>query len=541
MTENTPRVIVIPANPELARAKTVQRQLRVAAYCRVSTDDEEQLTSYEAQQTYYTDKIMNNPQWTMGGIFADEGISGTSASKRPEFLRMIRKCRQGKIDLVLVKSISRFARNTVDCLNYIRALRTLGIAVIFEKENINTLETDSEMLITMMGAFAQAESESMSANIVWGKRQAMREGKTSVRNLYAYEKTEDGSLKIIPEQAEVVRMIFDSFLAGHSVRMIKDELEAQGIPATKGGAEWSESVIRSILKNEKYCGDVLMQKTYTQDCISKKQIRNVGQLPMYLVRDNHAGIITRDTFNAVQAEFARRNAGRAPSQKLAPTGRSCYSAKYALTERLVCGECGTLYRRCVWTKRGQKFAVWRCASRVDYGKKYCHESPTLREEPLQAAILAAINTVMSQREVLVGQIENTLRTTLVSLPGGSMSVAGIDQRLGELDKEFQTLFADSQDGGFMKHSDEFKRITEEMGRLKEQRAGLLKQQNSDSAAGRLIKNAVGILNAGSGRFDEWDESLIRQLVDTVKVLSKDRIRVYLRGGMEVEQVIETDR
>ena len=538
MTTAAPKVIVIPANPELAHTKAVQRQLRVAAYCRVSTDDEEQLTSYEAQQTYYTDKIMNNPQWTMGGIFADEGISGTSATKRPEFLRMIRKCRQGKIDLVLVKSISRFARNTVDCLNYIRALRTLGIAVIFEKENINTLETDSEMLITMMGAFAQAESESMSANIVWGKRQAMREGKTCVRNLYAYKKDEDGSLRVIPEQAEVVRKIFDSFLAGHSVRMIKDELEAQGVPATKGGTVWSESVIRSILKNEKYCGDVLMQKTYTQDCISKKQIRNVGQLPMYLVQDNHAGIISRDTFNAVQAEFARRNAGRAPSQKLAPTGRSCYSAKYALTERLVCGECGTLYRRCVWTKRGKKFAVWRCASRVDYGKKYCHDSPTLREEPLQAAILAAINAVMSQREVLVGQIESTLRTTLVSLPGGSMSVADIDRQLGELDKEFQTLFTDSQDGGFMKHADEFRRITEEMGKLKEQRAALLKQQNSDSAAGRLIQNAVGILNAGSGRFDEWDESLIRQLVDTVKVLSKDRIKVYLRGGMEIEQELE---
>ena len=540
MTSAAPKVVVIPANPEMARTKAVQRQLRVAAYCRVSTDDEEQLTSYEAQQTYYTDKIMNNPQWTMAGIFADEGISGTSATKRPEFLRMIRKCRQGKIDLVLVKSISRFARNTVDCLNYIRALRTLGIAVIFEKENINTLETDSEMLITMMGAFAQAESESMSANIVWGKRQAMREGKTCVRNLYAYEKAEDGSLRIIPEQAEVVKKIFDSFLAGRSVRMIKTELEAQGIPATKGGTEWSESVIRSILKNEKYCGDVLMQKTYTQDCISKKQIRNVGQLPMYLVQDNHAGIITRDTFNAVQAEFARRNAGRAPSQKLAPTGRSCYSAKYALTERLVCGECGTLYRRCVWTKRGEKFAVWRCSSRVDYGRKYCHDSPTLREEPLQAAILAAINAVMSQREVLVGQIENTLRTTLVSLPGGSMGVAGIDRQLGELDKQFQALFADSQDGGFMKHADEFKRITEEMGRLKEQRAALLKQQNSDSAAGQLIRNAVGILNAGSGRFDEWDESLIRQLVDTVKVLSKDRIRVYLRGEMEVEQELVED-
>ena len=536
MTGTTPRVIVIPPKPELVRSKAVQRQLRVAAYCRVSTDDEEQLTSYEAQQTYYTDKIMTNPQWTMAGIFADEGITGTSATKRPEFLRMIRQCRRGKVDLVLVKSISRFARNTVDCLNYIRALRALGIAVIFEKENINTLETDSEMLITMMGAFAQAESESMSANIVWGKRQAMREGKTNVQyqHLYAYERGEDGQPRIIPEQAEVVRQIYDSFLAGHSVRMIKKELEKQGIPAAKGGTVWSEAAIRNILKNEKYCGDVLMQKTYTQDCISKKQIRNMGQLPMYLVQDNHEGIVSRDDFNAVKAEFARRNARRAPSQKLAPTGRSCYSAKYALTERLVCGECGTLYRRCVWTKRGQKFAVWRCASRVDYGTKYCHDSPTLREEALQAAILSVINTVMSQRETLVGQIEDAMRMELIPFPG-SMSVSDIDRRLEELDKEFQTLFADSQEGGFMKHAEDFKRISADMAALKEQRASLLDRQNSDSAASRRIAGAMDILNAGSGAFTEWNESLIRQLVDTVKVLSANRIRVYLQGGIEIEQ------
>lgn len=179
MTECTPRVVIIPANPELTKEKAVKRQLKVAAYCRVSTDEEEQLSSYEAQQTYYTDKIMNNPEWTMAGLFADQGKTGTCARKRPEFLRMIRPCRKKKIDIVLTKSISRFARNTVDCLHYIRALRELGIAVIFEKEGINTLESDSEMLITILGAFAQTESESISGNIVWGIRQAMREGRVS--------------------------------------------------------------------------------------------------------------------------------------------------------------------------------------------------------------------------------------------------------------------------------------------------------------------------------------------------------------------------
>ena len=532
MTGTSPRVIVIPPKPELARSKAIQRQLRVAAYCRVSTDDEEQLTSYEAQQNYYTDKIMTNPQWTMAGVFADEGISGTSASKRPAFLRMIRQCRQGKIDLVLVKSISRFARNTVDCLNYIRALRTMGIAVIFEKENINTLESDSEILITMMGAFAQAESESMSGNIIWGKRQAMREGKVVMqyKHLYAYERGEDGNPKIIPEQAEVVRQIYKSFLAGRSVRMIKAELEAQGVPATQGGKSWSESVIRSILKNEKYCGDVLMQKTFSQDVISKKQIRNVGQLPMYLKRNNHEGIVSRDTYNAVRAEFARRNAGRAPSRKLAPTGRSCYSAKYALTERLVCGECGTLYRRCVWTKQGEKFAVWRCASRVDYGTKYCHDSPTLREDALQAAILAALNDAMSQREVLVGRIESAMRAELVSLPGEYLSAADIDRQLDGLNQEFQALFRQTSGADYLSHAEEFKRISDEMSALKEKRA-----------LNRRIRDAVDILNNGSPEITEWNESVVRQLVDTVKVLSANRIRVYLRGGMESEQILKNIR
>lgn len=541
MTGTVPNVIVIPAKPELTKNQSVQRQLRVAAYCRVSTDDEEQLTSYEAQKNHYTDKIMTNPNWTMAGIFADEGITGTSARKRPEFLKMIRKCRQKKIDLVLVKSISRFARNTVDCLNYIRALRQLGIAVIFEKENINTLESDSEMIITMMGAFAQAESESMSQNIRWGKRQAMREGKVNMHyeRLYAYEKGEDGSPRIIPEQAEVVRRIYKSFLSGQSLRMIKEWLEREGIVNVSGGTAWSISVIRGILSNEKYCGDVLQQKTFTSDCIERRSIRNTGQLPMYLTRDHHEGIVSRDTFNSVRVELARRNAGQAPSRNKAPTGRACYSAKYALTGRLICGECGTVYRRCAWTKRGKKRVVWRCASRVDYGSRYCHDSPTLDEGPLQEAILSTINSLMSQKEVLVKQIIAAMRTEVASVPGESMSISDIDQRISELEQEFQTLFALSrEEGGYLKYADDFKRITDDVASLKGKRSTLLEQQSSNSAASRRILDAVEFLNSGAATITEWDESVIRQLVDTVKVLSVDRIRVCLRGGIEIEQTVK---
>ncbi len=540
MTATAPSVIVIPANPALAKAKTARRQLRVAAYCRVSTDSEEQLTSYEAQKKYYTDKIMTNPAWTMAGIFADEGISGTQAAKRPQFLRMIRQCRQKKIDLVLVKSISRFARNTVDCLNYVRALRELGIAIVFEEQNINTLESDGELLITLLGAVSQGESEAISENVKWGKRQAMREGKAAIqyKRLYAFEKGADGKPKIIPEQAEVVRQIYDSFLGGESLRMIKDTLERQAVPTVSGGSDWSIAVIRGILQNEKYCGDVLQQKSFVADCISHKHVRNVGQLPMYLTRDHHEGIVSRDTFHAAKAEFARRNAGRAPSRKQAPTGRSCYSAKYALTGRLMCGECGTLYRRCVWSKRGQKKAVWRCTSRIDYGSMYCRQSPTLHEGPLQMAILAAINSVMSRKDVLVGQIEDAMRTELAPIPGETMSLSDIDRKLADLDREFKELFqASKEDGGYLNYADAFRRITEEMGALKDRKVFLLAQMESGSAANRRIRDAVAILSAGDSQLTEWDESIIRQLVDTVEVLSADRIRVCLRGGMEIEQSI----
>ena len=538
MREDSPKVITIPAKPEAASRPSIRRQLRVAAYCRVSTDDEEQLTSYEAQQNYYTDKIMTNQDWTMAGIFADEGITGTTARKRPEFLRMIRLCKQKKIDIILTKSISRFARNTVDCLNYIRALRELGIAVIFEKENINTLEADSEILITMLGAFAQAESESISANVRWGKRQAMREGKAIIQydRLYAYQKGEDGKPQIIPDQAEVVQSIYKQYLAGASLRMIKDRLEAEQIPNAAGNARWTITAVRSILSNEKYCGDVLLQKSFVSDCINRKVIRNTGQLPMYLVQNHHEGIVDRKTFDAVQAEMARRNAGKSPSKKNASTGMTSYASKYALSERLVCGECGTLYRRCTWTCKGQKRIVWRCVSRLDYGKKYCHHSPTLDEAPLQRAILAAINSAMSNKDHLIRQLQSAMELELAPMPGDHMSLADIEQRLQELGEQVREIVAKAAATKEVQvHAPLLKEIADEMDALKKKRALIESQRQTHEHAFRRIEIATDAMEQAPAHITEWDESLIRQLVDTVKVHSAEKITVYLRGGVQIEQ------
>ena len=537
MSTHSPNIIVIPAKPELVGKKS-HRQLRVAAYCRVSTDDEEQLTSYEAQQNYYTNKIMSNKEWTMAGIFADEGITGTSARKRPEFLRMIRQCRQKKIDVILTKSISRFARNTVDCLNYIRALKELGIAVIFEKENINTLETDSEMLITLLGAFAQAESESISANVRWGKRQAMREGKAIIQytHLYAFEKGDDGSPHIIPDQAEVVQEIYNRFLAGASLRMIQNHLETEGILNVRGEKKWSLPSIRGILTNEKYCGDVLLQKTYIEDCISKKVVKNTGQLPMYLLQNHHQGIVSRSTFDAVQTELARRTAAKSPSRKNSPTGQASYASKYALSERLVCGECGTLYRRCTWSRNGKKRIVWRCVSRLDYGTKYCHNSPTLDEQPLQEAILRAINSVMSDKEKLVHILTESIMAEQAPVPGGTISLADMDRRMDELNmqtKEIVMKAAREQDASA--YTDQLQALMKEAAALKEKKAALESQYRDNRQAVNKIESAKEALQRAPCYMEIWDDSLIRQLVDTVKVISSQKIIVCLRNGTEVEQ------
>lgn len=537
MSNTVPTVIFIPPKPEAVRAS--KRQLRVAAYCRVSTDDEEQLTSYEAQKNYYTDKIMTNKEWTMAGIFADEGITGTSARKRPEFLRMIRQCKQGKIDIVLTKSISRFARNTVDCLNYVRALKELGIAVIFEKENMNTLEIDSEILITMLGAFAQSESESISANVRWGIRQAMKEGKATIqyKYLYGYRKGDDGKPEIIPDQAEVVRKIYDLFLSGTPVRGIHEYLNASSVPNINGEPKWARSAIDSILTNEKYCGDVLLQKTYIDDCINKKVKKNTGQLPMYLVQNHHEGIISRETFDAAQAELSRRNAGRSPSKKNAPTGRSRYSSKYALSDRLYYGECGTRYQRCTWRNRdGSKRIVWRCVSRVDYGSKYCHDSPTLDEEPLHRAVLAAINSTVKDKNNIVYNLKAAMEKELAPAAGQQLSLSEIDNQLEQLNIEFSKVLAEASESGDQSaYSGRFREIMQKQATLKAQRDEIQRMLAESGKAAAHIEQCRQAAESTPATITEWDEALIRQVVESVTVETGSEIIVSLKSGASIHQ------
>lgn len=538
LTMTQRKVTIIPALPkELAQAR--MRKLRVAAYCRVSTEEEEQQSSYEIQCSYYTEKILSHPEWELVDIFADEGITGTSTKKRDDFNRMIRMCRKGKIDLILTKSVPRFARNTLDTLNYTRMLKAMGIGVSFERENINTLEMDNEMLITFFAAFAQAESESTSKNVAWGKRKAIRQGKVTYhyKTFYGYRKGPDGMPERVEEQSKVYIGMCAQFLSGYSLRNIEDDLKARNIPYMDG-KEWNIKTIRSLLMSEKYCGDVLLQKTFIEDCISKKVVKNTGQLDQVLVENCHPATISRDMHNAILAEFARRNAGKSPT-KQASTGQSCYSSKYALSERLVCGECGTMYRRCVWKRNGTEKIVWRCVNRLDYGTRFCHDSPSIEEGALQSAILAALNSIMSSKQTLIDHITNAMETELVQHPDSQQSLGEINDRIEELEKEFSILFDETSECDCpVETADKFLAITQELAELKKQRKVMERQQAQERKSYDQVKVAQELMMEMNPSIMEWNEVSIRQLVHTVKVMSAELIEVYLNDGKVIRQSVE---
>lgn len=534
-----PNVTVIPAKVQTAESRDKYHQLRVAAYCRVSTELEEQQNSYQVQIAYYTDLINKKKEWTLAGIFADEGISGTQTKKRTEFNRMIRMCRNKKIDLVITKSISRFARNTVDCLEYVRQLKDLGIGVIFEKENINTLTMTSEFMIALYGSFAQAESESISKNVSWGKEKAYREGKVQFqyKHLLGYKKGADGKPEIIPEEAETVKLIYTMFLDGHSMKNIALILHVKGIHTKTGSTEWRTNTITRILQNEKYVGDALLQKTFTSDCITHKVVKNHGERPMYLVTNHHDPIIDRDTYNRVQQELARRNSKRKISDKTV-TEQGKYSSKYALSELLICGHCGTPYRRTTWAARGKKQIVWRCLSRLEHGKKYCPDSPTIKEKQLHRGILRAINNYYSCRNDIVRILKANIGSVLECQ--GQEEILSVEKRLKEIDQARTDLVNLIASGGCDedKLDSEFAKLYAEEQGLSE-RLTMLKSQNktSEETQAKLDK-IMDMIEHEKFELETFDNVLIRKLIECVKILSKTEILVIFKGGYEVRTEIE---
>ncbi len=541
------KVAFIPAQPIYDRnIRAELKVLRVAAYCRVSTTLEQQEGSYEAQVSYYTEKIKNNPNWKNAGIYADDGKSATNTKKRDDFNAMIDDCMAGKIDMVLTKSVSRFARNTVDSLQTIRKLKEKNIAVYFEKENINTLDGTGELLITILSSQAQEESRNLSENTKWGITRRYENGIIAInhKKFMGYTKDEDGELIIVPEEAEIVRRIFRMYLEGSSILEITRALERDKIKTATGKDKWHPGVIEKMLINEKYMGDALLQKTYTVDFLTKKRVKNNGIVPQYYIEDNHEAIIPKELFYKVQEEKARRaslnkSAVTRKANKLKKE-KSKFSSKYALTEILVCSECGHPYRRQVWSKYGQKSAVWRCENRLKNGTKAnCKHSPTLKEEPLHDAIMTAINSVVENNGDFIGAFrENVIRVI------GGYSTKDIpteyDEKIKSLQKEMLTLIEENAKQGAVAEDfdDEYKRISEEINELKKTKLRLVQEKKQVDRYEQRLMEMDSTLKTIRPQVREFDEDLVRRLIKTIKVNKGEKLEIQFESGIVMEQMID---
>ena len=528
------------------KAMTVDKekyhQKRVAAYCRVSTDSEEQLTSYTTQKKVYTEMIAARPDWELAGIYADEGISGTRADKRPQFQKMIKDCFAGKIDYIVTKSVSRFARNTVDCLEHVRILKNRGIGIFFEEQNIDTLSIDSELYLVIYAGFAQSESESMSKNITWAYRKRFEDGKVLMqyKSMLGYRKGADGEPEIVPEEAKIVTRIFDMFLSGQTVRAISEQLRSEKINIPGKNFSFSHVMVYNILQNEKYCGDSILQKTITVDCISKTRRDNMGEAPMYYVQNSHPAIISRETYHMTQAEIARRKTLAPASEKKAVTVAGKYS-KYALSEVLVCGECGSRYRRVTWTSGGKR-VVWRCSNRLENGKKYCKMSLTVKEESLHAAIVRAINKFNSQDHAAYLAL---MKATIGEALGIQAETAEIDElkrRIDALNQKMVSIIQKAARDGedIEEHESEFKEMAESIALFKQRISVLEQAKSTDAEMSERMAKIQEIIDERQAHQDVYDDSIVRQMIECIKVFSNGNIEVYFGGGNCIHETIVFD-
>ena len=528
-------VTVIEPKQTLLVDKAKYQQTRMAAYCRVSTDSAEQKTSYETQKQVYTDMIAKRKDWTMVGIYADEGISGTRADKRPEFNKMINDCLAGKIDYIITKSVSRFARNTVECLEFVRMLKARNIGILFEEQNIDTLKCDSELYLVIYAGFAQSESESMSKNITWAFRKNFEDGKVVInyKRMIGYRKGDDGKPEIVPEEAEIVRNIFDWFLSGKTPREIVDILLADGVQTKCGKIKWQVSSILRILKNEKFCGDAILQKTVTLDCISKTHKKNTGEAPMYYVHNNHEPIVSRETFNKAQEELLRRNALKpATSSTVSAQGR--YS-RYALTEIMHCDECGSKYKRCTWTASGTKQIVWRCVSRLQYGKKYCKTSPTIKEAALHQAIVRAINRFNQENETTYRLLMKASLSDAIGIGGSNEEMELLIRRIDSLNKKMMTLVSEAVTEGrsIDDNEGEFKEISDEIAQLNSRVSAIKELIANDESVNDRLKSISAKIEELKDGITEYDDTVVRQMIECIKVYNDKKIEVIFGGGTSI--------
>jgi len=526
------KVTFIPAREQFITQGTSApklRKIRVAAYARVSTDTEEQANSYEAQVDYYTNHIQNNPQWEYVNVYADQDRTGTSTKGREGFNRMVEDALSGRIDLILVKSVSRFARNTVDTLETVRKLKECGIEVLFEKENIRTLDSKGEVLLTILSSLAQDESRNISENVTWGIRKRFADGKLIIpyEHFLGYKKGKDGTPEIVPQEAETVRRIYKCFLEGQSLKGIAATLTREGVETPCGAENWHANTVTSILQNEKYFGAALLQKSYTVDFLTKKKAVNNGAVAQYFVENSHPAIISKEIFQMAQGEFKRREMSGGVS-----------NGSRELSGKIVCGECGGIYGPKVWhsTSKYRK-VIWQCNGKYrKNGKKAC-SLPYVKEEAVKQAFVEVYNGMVENKGNFISVLEQ-------SLAGGTKSdeiaaaLAKTEEQFDVMKQKIKKLIETNAhcamdqkkyDRDYAALAKEHNRLETEIQRLKDEKllwdTRLVYRQDFI----RQMKKSGKIIS-------EFDINLFNGMMETVIVKDKNTFIFVFRDGSRKEWI-----
>lgn len=526
------KVTIIPStiDPRTHLPTMSTKKRKVAAYARVSTDSDEQFTSYEAQVDYYTKFIKANPQWEFVEVYTDEGITGTNTKRREGFKRMIQDALAGKIDLIVTKSVSRFARNTVDSLVTIRELKEKGIEVFFQKENIYTLDSKGELLVTIMSSIAQEESRSILENVTWGQRKAFSDGKVHLgyKNFLGYEKGPDGKPKIVEAEANIIKLIYKLFLEGDTFQMIAHKLTALEIKSPAGKSKWSPSTIMSILTNEKYKGDALLQKTFTVDFLQHKTKVNEGEVPQYYVENSHPAIINPFEWDSVQIELERR--------------RKCgknYSGKSEFANKIVCADCGGFYGKKVWhSNTPQRKEIWQCNQKFTKGKVKC-KTPTFTIEQIRNSFIEAFNKFSQFKEETIKDIEMMIsllsdRTELeVEIEKQTLEVEMITDQVKKIVGINATTVQDQRE--YMVKYEKLKAIfdeaVEKLTELQRERDIKIKQERAMKVyLDKFIKAPITL--------EEWNDSLFHYMIEKALVNHDNTIDFIFYSGTKIKVEIK---
>jgi len=528
-----PAVTMIPASKNIftAMPMTSIEKRKTVAYARVSTDSTEQYTSYEAQVDYYTKFIKEHDDWLFAGIYTDEGITGTSTKHRDGFKQMVADALAGEIDLIVTKSVSRFARNTVDSLTTVRQMKENGIEIYFEKENIWTFDSKGELLITIMSSLAQEESRSISENVTWGQRKRFADGKVSLpyKHFLGYDKGEEGIPVINEQEAAIVRLIYRLFLDGKTPSGLCRYLEETGISTPAGKQKWSQTTVNSMLRNEKYKGDALLQKKFTVDFLTKKTKTNEGEVPQYYVEGSHEAIITPMEFDIVQAEIARRKC----------IGRN-YSGNSPFSSKLVCADCGGFFGQKVWhSTDAYRKVIWRCNAKFK-GETKC-SSPSLDAETIQRMFLKAYNQLMGNREQVIADCE-AMRAMLTDC-------SALDKEIAQVNEEIEVVAGlvkacilehasktQEQDAFDAKYNGLTKRYEKATARLEKLNAMQTQHQEGDRGLHIFIES----IREQPLVLDTWDEQLWTMLVERGVVYTDGRIEFELKNGKKIMVVVDKD-